>query len=203
MKNVYVFSSRSEISELEFSALRCHLWRKEYPAFYESKVALCAVSGRGLYVCFKAEEPSPRAVFTERDAPVYNDSCMEFFLQPFADDDRYINFEINPNGAYLSAIGYDRASRIFLREISECEPKVSARISDSGWSAELFVPEKLISDAFGRKFSVDKTEYIRANFYKCGDLTLSPHYSSLFSVDTPIPDYHRPEFFSRIFFKNK
>ena len=203
MKNAYVYPTDSHINDLKFSFLNSHLWRKEYPAFYESRVALFAVSGLGIFVHFNAYEPSPRAVFTKRDDPVYNDSCMEFFFQPFADDERYINFEINPNGAYLSAVGCDRTSRTFLSELSDCEPKVSAHVSDSGWSAELFVPEKLISDVFGRNFSVDETEYIRANFYKCGDLTPSPHYASLFPVNTPEPDYHRPEFFGKIFFDKK
>ncbi len=203
MKKARIYSSKPDVTELEFLPLEHHLWRAGYPAFYNCKVAVCGILQAGIFVCFEADEPSPRAVFTERDDAVYNDSCVEFFFQPFADDERYINFEINPNGAYLSAIGKDRFDRVFLREISACEPEVNAYASSSGWRAELFIPEKLISDAFGRYFSVSDTEYIRANCYKCGDLTPSPHYASLFLVDTPNPDYHRPEFFGKIFFKNK
>lgn len=203
MKKAYIFSSYPDISKLEFSEVKHHLWSENYPAFYSSRVAVCGVAEQGIVVCFEADEPSPRAVFTERDDPVFNDSCMEFFFRPFEDDERYINFEINPNGAYLCAIGYGRSDRTFLREISECEPCVKACVSDSGWCAELFVPEQLISDVFGRKYSVAETEYLRANFYKCGDLTPSPHYASLFPVDTPQPDYHRPEFFGKIFFDKK
>jgi hypothetical protein len=196
-------SSYPDISELNFTELKHHLWSEKYPDFYSSRVAVCGIAEKGILVCFEADEPSPRAVFENRDDPVYNDSCMEFFFQPFADDERYINFEINPNGAYLSAVGYDRNGRAFLRKISGCAPCVKACISDSGWSAELFVPEQLISDVFGRKYSVTEAEYIRANFYKCGDLTPLPHYASLFPVNTPEPDYHRPEFFGKIFFDKK
>lgn len=203
MKNAYIFASRPDLSELEFSPLDCHLWRDEYPTFYSSRVAVCGVAQAGIFVCLEADEPSPRAVFTDRDDPVWNDSCIEFFFQPFVDDERYINFEINPNGAYLCAVGCGRADRVFLRELSACNPEVNACVSASGWRAELFVPEQLISDVFGKSFSVSDTEYIRANCYKCGDLTPSPHYASLFPVDTPNPDYHRPEFFGKIFFKNK
>ncbi len=203
MKNAYIYPSYPDISELEFSELKHHLWSEFYPAFYSSRVAVCCIADQGIFVRFEADEPSPRAVFENRDDPVYNDSCMEFFFQPFADDERYINFEINPNGAYLCAVGRDRSDRAFLREISECEPCVKGCISDSGWSAELFVPEQLISEVFGKKFSVAGTEYLRANFYKCGDLTPSPHYASLFFVDTPNPDYHRPEFFGKIYFNKK
>lgn len=203
MEKIYIYKSKPKASELDFMPLSCHLWRDEYPSFYHCRVAVCGVSQVGIFVCMEADEPSPRAVFTDRDDPVYNDSCMEFFFQPFADDERYINFEINPNGAYLSAVGLDRYDRVFLREISACEPEIFAYASDSGWRAELLIPERLIAEVFGRSFSVADTEYIRANCYKCGELTPSPHYASLFCVDTPTPDYHRPEFFSKIFFKNK
>ncbi len=203
MEKTFIFSSHPDASELKFSELKHHLWSEKYPAFYSSRVAVCGVAGKGILVCFEADEPSPRAVFENRDDPVYNDSCMELFFQPFADDERYINFEINPNGAYLCAVGCDRNDRVFLREISDCAPDIKACISDSGWSAELFIPEQLVSDVFGRSFSVADTGYIRANCYKCGDLTPSPHYASLFFVDTPNPDYHRPEFFGRIFFDKK
>ena len=201
MKEAYIYSVYPETAELDFSALGCHLWRDEYPAFYSCRVAVCGVLQEGILVCLEADEPSPRAVFTGRDEPVWNDSCMEFFFQPFVDDERYINFEINPNGACLCAVGCGRNDRVFLRELSSLAPEVKAQVSERGWKAELFIPEQLISDVFGRAFSVANTEYIRANCYKCGDLTPSPHYASLFPIDTPNPDYHRPEFFSKIFFK--
>lgn len=203
MKNVYIYSSKPDLSELDFWPIGCHLWRDEYPSFYSSRVAVCGVSQTGVFVCFEADEPSPRAVFSGRDEPVWNDSCMEFFFQPFVDDDRYINFEINPNGAFLCEVGSNRSDRVFLSEFSVCNPAISASVSDSGWRVEMLIPEQLITDVFDRDFSVSDTEYIRANCYKCGDLTPFPHYASLFPVYTPNPDYHRPEFFSKIFFKNK
>ena len=41
---------------------------------------------------------------------------------------------------------------------------------------------------------------IRANFYKCGDKTAHPHYLSWSPIDTPKPDFHRPEFFGELLF---
>ncbi len=161
------------------------------------------VEDKGVFVRFEADEPCPRAVFENRDDPVYNDSCMEFFFQPFADDERYVNFEINPKGAFLCAVGKSRNDRLLLSELSSCSPDVSAQTTPEGWSAELFVPEQLITDVFGKKFSVAQTKYIRANFYKCGDLTEQPHYASLFPVKTPLPDFHRPEYFRKIYFVNE
>ncbi|MCK7480493.1 MAG: carbohydrate-binding family 9-like protein [Candidatus Moduliflexus flocculans] len=39
-----------------------------------------------------------------------------------------------------------------------------------------------------------------ANFYKCGDETEFPHYGAWSPVETPAPDFHRPEFFGEIVF---
>ncbi|MDE6269894.1 MAG: hypothetical protein K2M12_03440, partial [Muribaculaceae bacterium] len=41
---------------------------------------------------------------------------------------------------------------------------------------------------------------LRANFYKCGDLLSTPHFLSWNRVDTPHPDFHRPEYFGAIKF---
>ena len=42
---------------------------------------------------------------------------------------------------------------------------------------------------------------IRANFYKCGDKTAHPHYVSWSPIDTPKPDFHRPDFFGELILK--
>lgn len=40
-----------------------------------------------------------------------------------------------------------------------------------------------------------------ANFYKCGDATTEPHYLSWNSIETDNPDFHRPDFFGKVFFE--
>jgi len=203
MKKINVFETRASASFSCLTELENHLWRDEYPCFIPCRAGLYAVCGEGLFVRFEADEPCPRAVFENRDDPVYNDSCVEFFFQPFADDERYINFEINPKGAFLCAVGKDRFERVFLSNLSGCNPVVNGHIDSDGWSAELFIPEQLISDVYGKNFSVSDVEYIRSNFYKCGDLTEQPHYASMFCVETAAPDFHRPEFFQKIYFSKE
>ncbi len=39
---------------------------------------------------------------------------------------------------------------------------------------------------------------LMGNFYKCADRTSSPHFLSWAPISTPEPDFHRPEFFSKI-----
>jgi hypothetical protein len=43
-------------------------------------------------------------------------------------------------------------------------------------------------------------EKIKGNFYKCADGTDSPHYVTWNPVQTPTPDFHRPEFFGELYF---
>ena len=41
---------------------------------------------------------------------------------------------------------------------------------------------------------------MRANFYKCGDKTLQPHFLSWSPIHSEKPDFHRPEDFGIINF---
>ena len=50
--------------------------------------------GSSIYLYYQVEEPQVRAVNTGYNSPVWEDSCVEFFLA-FEGDDGYYNFEIN------------------------------------------------------------------------------------------------------------
>ena len=61
------------------------------------------------------------------------------------------------------------------------------------WRVTLLIPFHLIG--------VDPEalpEKLRANFYKCGDCTAHPHFLSWSPIDTPNPDFHRPDFFGEL-----
>ena len=42
---------------------------------------------------------------------------------------------------------------------------------------------------------------VRGNVYKCGDMLPHPHFLSLFPIDIPKPDFHRPDFFGNVMFE--
>ena len=42
---------------------------------------------------------------------------------------------------------------------------------------------------------------ICGNFYKCGDETVQPHYYSWNPVELVDPDFHRSEFFGKLYFE--
>lgn len=193
--NVPLLSGEPDWGKIEEYKLANHLWAKEYPAFYNTYVRLCVVSGEGLYVRMCSDEPLPKAVYTKRDEPVYNDSCMEIFLQPYPDDERYINIEVNPLGAYLSEIGTGRHDRRFLKEKTDIQCEVVPIEVTEGWGIQLIVPDYLVAECFAEDFTFSSLRQMKLNVYKCGEKSENPHYASLFKIETPTPDYHRPEFF--------
>ncbi len=159
----------------------------------------CAVAeGQALLVRMFTQEEDPCANYTKRDDPVWNDSCLEFFFQP-SENGAYINLEMNANGAYLSAVGCGREQRRFLSSKTAHCVAVSPFRQDGGWGVEAAIPFALVEESVGMSFSLSAGDSIRANAYKCADGAALPHYQALFPVDTPMPDFHRPEFFGTIF----
>ena len=45
-----------------------------------------------------------------------------------------------------------------------------------------------------------KAGVIRANCFKCGDLTVQPHYMMWNETTSETPDFHRPQDFGRMIF---
>lgn len=196
--NIPVFHTFPGWEKCESYEVPHHLWAESYPQFYAADVKLCVVENQGLFVRLCCEESEPKAVYTKRDDPIYKDSCLEFFVQPVSGDARYINFEINPNGAYLSELGTSRFDRVLVKEVTDAACKVTVLCVENGWGIELFIPDMLVADCYNKEFSFSAEQQIKINIYKCGDETEYPHYSSLFFVDTPKPDFHRPEFFGTV-----
>ena len=149
----------------------------------------------GLNVLLCAREAAISARVHAFGGPVWTDSCLEFFFQPFADDARYVNVEVNAAGAALIAVGPDRESR---EKLEACPAGMDIRASrhDGGWWAIAYaVPFALIEALFARRLAPGAA--LRGNFYKC-DESIHPHFGSWSPIDAPAPDFHRPEAFGTI-----
>ena len=66
-----------------------------------------------------------------------------------------------------------------------------------GWSVEYEIPGEFVSRFFPG-FTWHEGLRIRANAYKCGDLTPSPHYLSWNPMDPGIVSFHRPDHFGEM-----
>lgn len=173
-------------------------WPVEFPYKPEVRFAI-AHDGSRLLIRFEVEEDNPRAMAMENNGPVWEDSCVEFFVKepgsPF-----YFNFETNCIGTGLAAkrrsreeyTHFDdaRMARVLRRSSLPHQPVDIRERTD--WSLELEVPFDLICE--GGK----APERLQANLYKCGDKTAVPHFLSWNPVEVPAPDFHRPEFFGTL-----
>ncbi len=156
-----------------------------------------------LYLHFMSYESEIRAVYRNMNEPVYTDSCVEFFFNPDPDkDDRYFNFEINAIGTLLLELGSGRNNRLMIQDVSQTIFNIKSSISPDSveeyrgdaWTLEFSIPYCFIEKYYGKQdFSSGKR--MKGNFQKCGDKTKFPHYGSWNRIDTPEPDFHRPEYF--------
>ena len=153
--------------------------------------------GENLYVYLKAAEKEIRAEYSAPLSPVHEDSCLEFFFRPEGDE-RYLNFEINPNGCLHIGFGPDRESRV---RVLPHEPGKLFRIrtgrTADGWEAEYRIPVSFLKIFYPDFRCAGK---LHANVYKCGDKTFHPHYLAWNPVETEKPDFHRPEYFGEMVF---
>ena len=170
------------------------------------EVRLCW-STRFLYARFRAEEKRIRVRYMKFQDPVYKDSCVEFFIDAFpAARLGYINFETNAAGTLLAAFGPGRTDRAplwpedlagFMVD-SMIPGPVDGEYGSDAWTLEYRVPLGLFRKLYGQ--DIGPGHRAAANFYKCGDATETPHYGAWSRVDTPAPDFHRPEFFGEVVF---
>lgn len=142
-----------------------------------------------LHVHLRAVEENIRAEYTAPLSRVCEDSCLEFFFMP-EKDDRYFNFEINPNGCPYVGFGRSRQDRVVLyRRDAKQLFAIRTQKTPDGWEAAYRLPLSFLR-LFWPDFSF--TGSLRANVYKCGEKTAREHYLSWNPCSSETPDFHRP-----------
>jgi len=168
---------------------------------------------RAVYVQFLCDDKYIYAEHTEINSSVCQDSCVEFFAMPEPDGEgRYFNLEVNCCGNFLLGWGKNRQeitsnfvdpklSTEYLKiAASVAGPKKEEAAEDNGWSVAVEIQFELLSRLSSRKIQPTRGTIWRANFYRCGGKT-NQQYACWNWVDTPNPDYHRPEFFGKLVFE--
>ena len=172
----------------------CVNW-EEYP--YAPEVTFrIAHSDDALAVMFEVEEDHLRAVAMSAEENVWEDSCVEFFVENPAGEG-YYNFEINCIGTALAALRRSRtdADHFSAEQMARVRhfgslphaPIDSVGEGQQWWMVEI-IPFSLLGVERAPKS-------IRCNFYKCGDGCRRPHYLSWSPVESEEPNFHRPECF--------
>lgn len=158
--------------------------------------AVQALYLRGEALLFRVRsfaKPS-RAEAVGPDSAVWEDSCLECFFS--FDEKNYVNLEANANSALRASFGPERKGRAFLREMDIPMPQARAAVTEEGWELVFTVPVGCVSALWGVELKPGTA--FTANFYSCGDKTPAPHFASWNPIDTPAPDFHRPEFFGSL-----
>lgn len=188
---------------LELSGARfdvdCVNWPEAFPY-----APLCggrvARTRDALVVDFRVSGLDLRARNTADNGRQWEDSCVEVFIQD-PDGAPYYNFEINALGKVLACSGPERHNRT-PRPAEEMEQILRFTQMEGGpleqegihtWRVGVVIPFRLLGINPERL-----PRSIKANFYKCGDKTAHPHFLSWSPVETPKPDFHRPEFFGEL-----
>lgn len=176
-------------------------WKNEFPTQLPVSVRVAHDEDK-LYLYYEVIGEEVRAVNTKDFGSVWEDSCVEFFMQREGETS-YRNFECNILGVLLAA--YHQTREISERVPDEVMESIYRHSTIShrfeygkqvcDWTMYLEIPK----EAMGfNKGEVLNGQVIRANFYKCGDKTPSTHFISWNAIDLPSPNFHVPQFFGQL-----
>ena len=195
----------------EIPALEIAEFSGPRPAHLPHVQAKLAYDATALYVIFHVEDRYVRAVAENYQDAVFEDSCVEFFFTPGEDVSQgYFNLEVNCGGTAL--FHHQKGRRVadvpvsaadFAKvQIAHTLPKlVEPEIEDPvGWVIEYRLPFATLTGYTQIDLPSSGTVW-RANLYKCAENNSRPHWLCWAPIETPEPDFHRPEFFGRLVFE--
>jgi len=191
----------------EWMAYECLNWPESYP--YKPEVSFRVWHDSAFFhIEFKVREQTTKAEQSVPGGPVYEDSCVECFIQPRPETDpRYYNFEWNAAGhlAMACRTGRNDPEDAPLDVIAsvKTEPSLGSepfgeKSVDGPWTLHVAIPVSALFNSGIEKWDGLKC---RMNFYKCGDGLKTMHFLTWAPIDTTSPDYHRPEFFRDVQFE--
>lgn len=179
-------------------------WAKEF-SYRPITFFNLARSNDSIFIKFNVRGNMLRAIYSNDQEPVNEDSSVEFFCKTVTDE-YYNNFEFNCIGTCAAAKRKNRKEdiiRFSLVELQTIEryPSIGRRAFNEmegmfEWELTVKIPYVLMG--------IDPKnlpEKIMGNFYKCADGTDSPHYLSWNPIKTEKPDFHCPEFFGELYFE--
>lgn len=170
-------------------------------------------SSAGLHLLFRVQDRFVRCVHTGFQAPVYKDSCAEFFVRPDGEGG-YFNFEMNAGGSLLVTFiedwtrtpeGFAKCTRLgaewdaaIPRFHSLPERVDPERRRPTLWSLQYTIPWSLF-ETFRGMGRPETGACWSGNFYKCGDETSQPHWAAWSPVGETL-NFHQPAAFGTLQF---
>ena len=191
-------------ADIEWHKIECDTWK--CAEINPAVTFRIAHTGSYILLQFHVSDNNLRAEVAEDNGRVWEDSCCEFFVSPDCDDN-YYNFECNCIGTLLLHGGWKGTDRgnapeevygTIGRWSSLGDEAFGYRMGAVEWDLVEVIPATALFNHEIKDFSGRK---MKANFYKCGDKTATPHFLSWAPIDLPSPAFHCPEFFSEIVFE--
>ena len=175
----------------------------------ETTVKMC-YNNKFIYLIYRVEDRFVRCLTTEVNGPVHKDACVEFFFSPVEDNPQgYFNLEINCAGTIK--LGYRDGLNTYaaharsedVTKIITCHslPGVIQReiVDPIEWTLEIAVPFEVLNNYSPVTVPCSGAKW-RTNFYKCAENNSHPHWLSWAPIDSPVPNFHLPEFFGEVEF---
>ena len=190
-------SLREALASCAAHHIDCVNW-KEFPYAPSVSFHVC-FSDSSVAVLFEVCEDHVRAEALEDNGPVWEDSCVEFFIMS-SDGKHYVNFEMNCIGTLLAArrtsrhdpehFGPSEMGRI--RHFTSLPHQKTDIVAEgqSWWAVEV-IPFEILGYS-------GKPSELRANLYKCGDKCEKVHFLSWSEIELESPDFHCPDYFGKI-----
>jgi len=164
-----------------------------------------------LYVAFRVEDQFVRAAAETWHDRVCRDSCVELFFSPGEDASvGYFNFEMNCSGVMLVHFQPAPAENVQQMPVELCEridiwssmphqvePEI---VEPTVWQVSYRLPLSILGHFLEITPTASGVRW-KGNFYKCADNTSQPHWLSWAPIDTPGPNFHRPDSFGALLFE--
>lgn len=178
-----------------------------WPAYDTTTTAGFSIAhlDHAILIQYQVKEEVLKSLSRDFNQNVHLDNCIEFFIAFGNKAQNYYNIELNCLGSIKIGYGTGREGRIPLepavlekvRVKTQMDYTPNTGVHSFKWELLLYIPVSVF--VFD---DMDKLEGCvgHANFYKCGDELPKPHFLSWNRIDTPAPDFHRPEFFGQLNF---
>jgi len=170
---------------------------------------------RALYGIFSVEDCYVRCVHMGFQTDVYEDACVEFFVQPKAGKG-YFNFEMNACGQLLCGYVEDptrlpdgdlmKSERLpeTLGSLIEIHGAFSAPLPDEiphpiEWRLAFRIPLDVMEHYVG-PLGDPRGQVWRANFNKCAENNSRPHWATWSSIGEAL-NFHQPDKFGHLTFE--
>ena len=191
---------------VEYYTVSALNWPETYPYLPTVDFAV-AHNGANLLIHYRVTEKRTLGTMVKDLDPVYKDSCCEFFCMNEGDS-LYYNIESNCLGSILMECGKgrDNYTTSTTENLQHIDRWASLGRKDIGlinkethWELAVVVP---VAAFWRHNFGTLSGKTFLVNVYNCVGSGDDRQYVTWNPIDTPSPDFHRPEYFRRIYFAN-